>query len=104
MAALIPILVGLANVMEIVTFIQFIEEEAIQSAALGVFLAIRGKSTAGAITGISLLEVVLIPHLKEINNTVGWMAPYSKGCFADFVLAQETNLVIYKDILFARKK
>lgn len=104
MAFLLPILMGLANVMEIVTFIQFIEEEAIQSAALGVFLAIRAKSMRGATLGITLLEGELIPHLKDINNYVGWMAPYSKGCFADFILAQETNLEIYKDILFARKK
>ncbi len=36
MAFLIPVLTGMANVMEIVTFIQFIEEEAIQSASHGV--------------------------------------------------------------------
>jgi len=104
MAFLIPILTGLANVMEIVTFIQFIEEEAIQSAALGVFLAIRGKSYRGASLGITLLEGTLIPHLRDINDVVGWMAPYSKGCFADFILAQETNIEIYKDILFAKNK
>jgi len=104
MAFLIPILVGLANVMEIVTFIQFIEEEAIQSASLGVFLAIRGKSYRGASLGITLLRGTLIPHLRDINDAVGWMAPYSKGCFEDFILATETNLNIYEDILFARKK
>ncbi|GAI82431.1 unnamed protein product, partial [marine sediment metagenome] len=88
----------------IVTFIQFIEEEAIQSAALGVFLAIRGKSYRGASLGITLLRGTLIPHLKELNTGVGWMAPYSEGCFADFLLATETNLDIYEDILFGHKK
>lgn len=102
MAFLIPILAGIANVMEIVTFIQFIEEEAIQSASLGVFLAIRGKSSAGAVRGTYLLEYTLIPNLKMINETVGWMAPYSKGCFADFILASETNLDTYKDLMYAR--
>lgn len=104
MAFLLPILLGIANVMEIVTFIQFIEEEAIQSASLGVFLAIRGRSHAAAVQAMSLLEFTLIPHLKDINDYVGWMAPYSKGPFADFVLATQTNLEIYKDIVFARKK
>ncbi|GAH77337.1 unnamed protein product, partial [marine sediment metagenome] len=85
MAALMPILKGLVNVMEIVTFIQFIEEEAIQSAALGVFLAIRGKSYRGASLGITLLRGRLIPHLEDINLAVGWMAPYSVGCFSDFI-------------------
>ena len=104
MALLLPVLKGIANVMEIVTFIQFIEEEAIQSAALGVFLAIRAKSFRGASLGITLLRGRLIPHLKDINEYVGWMAPYSQGCFGDFVIATETNLEIYEDILFAKRE
>ncbi len=104
MAWILPVLEGIANVMEVVTFIQFIEEEAIQSASLGVFLAIRGKSYRGASLGMSLLRGTLIPHLKDINDYAGWIAPYSKGCFADFILATETNLTIYEDILFAHRK
>jgi hypothetical protein len=104
MAWILPVLVGIANIMEVVTFIQFIEEEAIQSASLGVFLAIRAKSMKGAVLGIQLLQDELIPHLKAINENIGWMAPYSKGCFADFIKATETNVVIYQDILFAKKK
>ena len=103
MAFLIPILAGIANVMEIVTFIQFIEEEAIQSASLGLFLSVRAKSYRGSCLAMSLLRGQLIPHLKDINECVGWMAPYSEGCFADFILASETNLEIYEDILFAKK-
>ncbi len=101
MVAWLVVLQGLASVMEIVTFIQFIEEEAIQSASLGVFLAIKGKSYRGASLGITLLRGTLIPHLKDINQVAGWMAPYSEGCFADFILATETNLEIYEDLLFA---
>jgi len=104
MAGLMAVLAGIANVMEIVTFIQFIEEEAIQSASLGVFLAIRAKSNRGAALGMSILRGRLIPNLKDINDYVGWMAPYSKGCFQDFIAATELNLEIYEDILFAKKK
>ncbi|MBA7622320.1 hypothetical protein ES703_29695 [subsurface metagenome] len=104
MAWILPVLKGIANVMEVVTFIQFIEEEAIQSASLGVFLAIRAKSMRGAVLGMQLLQGELIPHLKDINQYCGWIAPYSQGCFADFVKATETNLEIYRDILFAKKK
>jgi len=103
MAWILPVIEGVANVMEAVTFIQFIEEEAIQSASLGVFLAIRGKSKRGAILGMSLLRIQLIPHLKLINEQFGWIAPYSAGCFADFIKAAETNLEIYDDLLYARK-
>ena len=104
MAGLVAILTGVANVMEIVTFIQFIEEEAIQSASLGVFLAIRAKSYRGASLGMSILRMRLIPNLKDINDYAGWMAPYSKGCFQDFIAATELNLEIYEEILFAHKK
>ncbi len=103
MAGILVALEGVANIMEVVTFIQFIEEEAIQSAALGVFLAIRGKSYRGASLGITLLRGRLIPNLKYINDNAGWLAPYSKGPFADFVVATETNLEIYEDILFAHR-
>ncbi|KKN21793.1 hypothetical protein LCGC14_0921730 [marine sediment metagenome] len=103
MVAWLLILQGVANVMEVITFVQFIEEEAIQSASLGVFLAIRGKSYRGASLGMTLLRGTLIPHLKDINLAVGWMAPYSQGCFADFILATETNLDIYEELLFAHK-
>ena len=104
MAWILPVVAGVANVMEVVTFIQFIEEEAIQSASLGVFLAIRAKSMRGAVLGIQLLQGELVPHLKAINEYCGWMAPYSKGCFADFIKSTETNIEIYQDILFAKKK
>lgn len=104
MAGIIALLEGVANIMETVTFIQFIEEEAIQSAALGVFLAIRGKSYPGASKGITLLRGQLLPNLRYINDNAGWLAPYSKGPFHDFCDATETNLEIYEDILFAHKK
>jgi len=104
MAGIVALLEGVANVMETVTFIQFIEEEAIQSAALGIFLAIRGKSLVGAMKGMTLLRGQLLPNLRYINNNAGWLAPYSKGPFQDFCDATETNLDIYEDLLFARKK
>lgn len=104
MAAILAALTGIANLMEIITFIQFIEEEAIQSAGLGVFLAIKAKSYRGASLGITLLRGRLIPNLKDINEYAGFAAPYSQGCFSDFIKAAEVNLEIYEDILFGHRK
>jgi len=103
MAAILAALEGVADIMEMITFVEFIEEEAIQSAALGVFLAIKGKSYRGASLGMSLLRGRLVPKLKDINEYAGYAAPYSQGCFADFIKATETNLDIYEDILFGHK-
>ncbi|MBA7690159.1 hypothetical protein ES703_98683 [subsurface metagenome] len=103
MAHLLPILIGIAHVMEIVTFIQFIHEEAIQSANLGVFMAVRSKCFPAAIRGLGLLRMTLIPHLKNVNDFAGYLAPYSKLCFEDFVKASEANLDIMEEALFAYK-
>ena len=103
MAWVMPVIEGIANAMEIVTFIQFIEEEAIQSAALGTFLALRHGSARGASLGITQTRSILL-HLKTINETIGWVAIYSKGCFADFVEATENNLEIYDDLLLTMAK
>jgi hypothetical protein len=101
MAWILPSLEGVANLMETITFVQFIEEEAIQSAALGVFLAIRQKNNRAAGRGINLLEYTLVPHLREYNDYAGWIALYSKFCFEDFIAATEANIEIYKDLTLA---
>jgi len=104
MAWVMPILVGVQMVMEVITFIQFIEEEAIQSAGLGAFLAIRSRDYHSAWLAINLLENELVPHLELINETVGWIAIYSQGAFYDFAKAARTNIEIYKNICTAPKK
>ena len=104
MAWVLPILIGVANVMEAVTFVQFIEEEAIQSAGLGAFLAIRSRDYRSAWLAINLLENELVPHLEIINSTFGWIAIYSQGAFYDFAKASRTNIEIYKNICTAGKK
>ncbi|MBA7563198.1 hypothetical protein ES708_04851 [subsurface metagenome] len=68
---------------------------------LGVFLAIRQKNNKAAGRGITLLEMVLIPHLREYNDYAGWIALYSKFCFEDFILATEANVEVYKDLTLA---
>ncbi len=103
MVWVMPVITGLVNAMEIVTFIQFIEEEAIQSAALGTFLALRHNSIRGTTLGITQTRTILL-HLEAINETIGWVAIYSKGCFADFVKATRTNLEIYDDLLLTMAK
>lgn len=103
MAWVLPVLIGVANVMEVITFIQFIEEEAIQSAALGTFLALRAGTLAGATKGITRVDECNV-HLRAINDSFGYIAIYSQGCFSDFCDATDTNLEIYRDILYARMK
>jgi len=100
----LPVITGLMNVMQIVAFVQFIEEEAIQSAALGAFLAIRQRNYHAAWKAINLLEQELIPHLEQINTHIGWACPYSMGCFSDFALASRMNLEIYKELCTAGSK
>jgi len=104
MGWILPVITLVKEAMSIITFIQFIEEEAIQSAGLGAFLAIRCRDYRSAWLAINLMETELIPHLESINSNVGWFAIYSQGCFYDFAKAQRTTLEIYKNLCTAGKK
>lgn len=103
MAWVIPVLTGLAEVMSAITFIQFIEEEAIQACMLGAFLALKAKNYKACNTALQTSRGTLLLHLKLINDSLGWLAPYSKGCFQDYVLATETALDVY-DQLFVQAR
>ena len=92
---------GIQDMMSAITFIQFIEEEAIQSAALGTFLALKGGSLKGASLGMEQLGKVIL-HLEAINSSLGYAAPYSRGCFQDFIEASKTNLAIYNELIYMR--
>lgn len=104
MSWVLPVITGAFSIMETIAFIQFIEEEAIQSASLGVFLAIRQRNYKAAWTAINLLDDELIPHLEWINTNLSWACPYAMGCFFDFIQASRTNLEIYKDLCTAGSK
>jgi len=101
MSWIMPVIKEGWAVMEVVAFIQFIEEEAIQSAALGAFLAIRQRNYRCAWKAIDLLDKELIPHLDQVNREIGWASPYSFGCFRDFIVASQLNVEIYKDLCTA---
>jgi hypothetical protein len=101
MAWVLPVLTGVADVMSAVTFIQFIEEEAIQSAGLGTYLAIRAGVSPAITKGLYRMDTVCT-HLEAINSNLGWMAPYSYWPFKDFCEATRTNIDIFQDLLYAR--
>lgn len=98
MAFVLPTIQGIFNVMETVTFMQFIHEEAIQSCAMGVFMAIRARNYSVAWEGMRLLGDVLIPHLEAVNTALGWASPPTFWCFKDFIAASKMNLATMQDL------
>jgi len=104
MSWIMPVLKGAYQIAETVMFIEFIEEEAIQGAGLGAFLAIRQRNYHAAWKAINLLDQELIPHLDAVNKALGWACPWSVGCFHDFVEASKMNVEIYKDLCTAAPK
>ena len=98
MAWVLPVITGVTEVMSAITFIQFIEEEAIQTCSLGIYLAIRVRNFTAARQALETLEGTLLPHLITINNTFGWLAPYSKGCFQDYITACQAQIEVYKQL------
>lgn len=99
MAWILPVLKGVMDVMSAVTFIQFIEEEAIQSCQLGTYMAFKQKRYKAAARAMIVTRSTLVYHLKAINQTVGFLAPYSKSAFEDFITATEMTLEVYDDLL-----
>jgi len=104
MSWIFPVIGQIEFVMSTVAFIQFIEEEAIQSAALGAFLSIRQRNYSAAWKAINLLDHELIPHLQAVNAQLSWLCPYAQGCFYDFIQASKMNVEIYKDLCTAGPK
>jgi hypothetical protein len=104
MSWVLPVLTGVAEVMSAVTFIQFIEEESIQACMLGSFLALKAKNYKAANIAIQRTQGTLLLHLKLINESMGWLAPYSKGCFQDYVIATETLLEVYYQLFIQAQK
>ena len=99
MAWILPVLTGVADVMSAITFIEFIEEESIQTCMLGAFIALRQRNYTAARQAIDFCESTLLFHLRYINAMVGWMAPYSKGCFYDYCEATAAQIAVYRQLL-----
>jgi len=98
MAWIFPIISGIAEVMSVITFIQFIEEEACQTASLGAFMAIRARHYQAAQPCLDLIDNQLIPHLEWINSTIGPLAPYSVGCFYDYIQSAKANTTVLREL------
>ena len=100
----LPVIAGAQMVMETVAFIQFIEEEAIQACMLGAYLGMRNRNYQAVHLSLTTTEDQLLPHLRWINNNLGWLSPYSKGVFSDYADATDTQLAVYKQLLSAGLK
>lgn len=98
MAWVFPVITGIAEVMSTITFIQFIEEEACQTASLGAFMAIRSRHYAAAKPCLDLIDDELVPHLKSVNETIGHLAPYSQGCFRDYIRSAQENTKVLREL------
>jgi len=98
--ALPIILQGIAFVMEAVTFVQFIQEEALQAAMMSVWMCTRAKRYTKAKEILDQVENRFLPNLRATNLAWGWIALYSKAAFADFADATQASIDAYKEILY----
>lgn len=104
MAWALPVLDGVLFVMSACTFIQFIQEEAIQSCQLACFLAFRAKNYKAVSLAMTTTRGTLLYHLQAVNENVGWLAPYSRPAFQDFITATEVTLAVYDQLLLSAIK
>lgn len=98
------VLEGIADVMEAITFVEFILEEGIQACALATFMAMRAKNYKAAARAMQVCRDPLLTDLKNVNSTSGWMAIYSHFAFEDFITATETSLDTFDALLLQAAK
>lgn len=79
----------LMSVPELVTFIQFIYEETLQTLLFTAYQAYRDGfyDVAKDVVDFAYLEV--LPEAKTFTSTYGNLNPATKGCFDAFFLASE---------------
>lgn len=74
------------------TFVEFILEEAIQSGAMAAFLLMRAGKKAECRAAILAVRNGPLYFLRRVNEEVGWIAPYSQGCFKQFADMTDMSL------------
>jgi len=86
------------SVMTTATFVEFICEEAIQSAGMGVYIASRTRDPEILEQAINNYEAILT-RVKTIHNWVSYLNPATKGSFDAFFEAAEIQLDNYRKML-----
>jgi len=99
MGGIIPIvLMGVENVISAVVFVMFIYEEAIQTSSIGCYMAIKHRDVNGLDGCILEMRDYAIPHLMNVVENWGWIAPYAWPSFWAFAEASKRTLTVYENI------
>lgn len=95
--AAILIIEGLEYVTGVITFYQFILEEAIQGGCMASYIGQKYDRISRMDPVIEQLENHTIPALENFNNTWGYIAIWNQGAFAAFVKASKLAVRAYKE-------
>lgn len=93
------ILAGCLFVSSAVTFMQFIHEEAIQTCSMAVYMAVRSRRYGVAARALLDLQTIHIPMLEDTTRNLGWLAPWTIGCFTAFAVASRRACDTWQEIL-----
>ena len=96
MVAWIVALYGLEYALGIITFYQFILEEAIQGGCMACYIGKKYDKIGTMDPVIDRLENHTIPRLEDYNNTWGYIAIYNRGAFQAFIKASKLAVRAYK--------
>ena len=98
----LPWLGGAIGVMSTITFISFLYEEALQSAGMGVWVAISNKQWSTAEKALNKAEG-LLSTAEWFYNNIGWMAPYSWKVFKSYARATRIQYDVYRQVINVKK-
>jgi len=96
---IIEIIDGLQFAREGVIFTEFIYEEALQTASMGIFISMQNKNYAMARAHLNEIESSILHPFKDYVTYVGWVAIYSWGAFKAYAEAATMQIEAYKEAL-----
>lgn len=90
---------AVASVLDTIVFIEFIYEEALQTALFAAKTAIDNKDYTTAQAIIDFILIDIYPSARTFIDTWGDIAPYSKNCFSLFYEAAKQSAEILNNAI-----
>jgi micrococcal nuclease len=97
----LPWITGVIAIMGTTTFVEFLYEESLQTAGMGVYIAISNKQWATAREALNKAKGILATA-NFIYTYLGWIAPYSFNVFRNYAKATQSQYDVYDKVISAQ--
>ena len=93
-----PWLAAAVGVMGSANFVEFLYEEGLQTAGMGIYVAIANKQWDTAKKALDKAKP-LLAQAEWVYNYLGWMAPYAWNVFRNYAKATRSQYETYEKVI-----